>query len=338
MRKGGKPPTYKIYKGFNAMKKNLFIFAGFALFTFLFLYWGKIWALLSPIIGAFALTYLAFPFVRAFSKKMPMALAALLFYIVIFGTIILLIIFIFPATLKGIESLISALPSFEEKISAFFPTFSIEDFTGYLKGKAGNIVKLLSDTFSILISWGIAVVLSFFLLMDTNKLKESFLSLVPSPWIKALTPTFREIDSVFKGFLRGQLLVSVIISAATFIVLLILKVEYALILSIFYGIFCIIPTVGPILGAIPVVALSFLNSPMTALWTTLAIVITQVLDNIFLSPKIKADSVDISPASAIIAIYLGSALFGFSGIILGVPIFASLKIIFRRILSAISLS
>lgn len=320
------------------MKKSFILPITLGLIAIIIFYGDKIKTVFSPIIAALILTYIAHPFVNALSKRMPKILAAILFYLIILGFLALLIYFILPSTLSGIENILKKLPGLSASITKKFPflSFSEKGIISYLSGKAKDIAGFLSETFSFIISGAFAVVLSCFFLMDINSLKESITTFIPSPLKDKLLPVVREIDQTFKSFFIGQITVSLFLSAITFIILLFLKVDSALVLSLIYGIFCLIPTVGPFLGGIPIVAAAYLNSPLAALFAFLGILISQIVENTVISPKIKGESVDISPASAFIAIYLGSSFFGISGMIFGVPVFASVKIILRRLFSLIT--
>ncbi len=312
------------------MKKNaFFIFSALtALIIFLFLRFGN---LLSPIFSALLLTYIAAPFVKTLSKRLPSCVAAVLFYLILLALLGVLTAFILPAVADGLLGLSDFIAASADNLNFI----SKEDIIAYLYEQSDSIRLFLSSVAAHISKLTVGVILSCFFLSDIDALKRSALSLIPSSAVPTLLPPLREIDRTFKSFFRGQLLDSAILTLITYLTLLILKIDYAAVLSLLYGIFCLVPTVGPFIGAIPVAAVSYLESPSATLFSVAAIVLTQVIDNFLLSPKIKADSVEISPAAAFIALYLGAGLLGFPGIILGVPLYASIKIILRRLLSAI---
>ncbi|MBQ2941088.1 MAG: AI-2E family transporter [Clostridia bacterium] len=319
------------------MTKRHYILPAFLIAFFLLFFFGqKILTVFSPILAALILTYIASPFVNFMSERMPKIVAAILFYALITGLLVSLVAFIMPTFLSAIESFIAYLPALYDKISSFIPSSVFSEIISYLSIKADNVSLFIKDAFSFLVSSAFALVLSCFFLMDTSSFKKGIYALFPERITDKFIPVVREIDAVFKGFFRGQVLVSAFLTGITFILLLILGVKHALVLSLIYGIFCFIPTIGPFLGGVPIVLIAYLSSPLSALLSLAAVLLTQFVENTFLSPKIKADSVDISPASAFIAVYLGAAFFGFPGVIFGIPVLASIKIILRRLLSAIS--
>lgn len=321
------------------MTKKAFIFPVLFFITVIIFFWGdKLKTVFSPIIAALILTYIATPFVNLLSKRIPKILAAVLFYVLTLGVCILLVSFIMPTFLSALKGFIDYLPELASQINKKIPFSSIplSSVTGYLSTKADSVSDFIKEAFSFLTSATFAIILSCFFLMDTSFLKKGFSAVLPERITEKFLPAVREIDSVFKGFFRGQMFVSLFLSALTFIFLIILRIKHAFILSLIYGIFCLVPAIGPFIGGVPIVLIAYLTSPLSAILSFFAVLLTQFIENTFLSPKIKADSVDISPASAFISVYLGAAFFGFSGVIFGIPFFASIKIILRRILSAIS--
>lgn len=321
------------------MVKKAYILPSFLILLAILFFWGdKLKTVFSPILAALILTYIATPFVNFFSKRIPKILSAILFYILTLGFCVLLVAFIMPTFLSALKSFIDYLPELSLKLNEKFPlsplTFS--SLSGYLSGKADTIAAFIKEAFSFLTSASFSIILSCFFLMDTSFLKKGISSLLPERITEKFLPAVREIDTVFKGFFRGQMFVSLFLSSLTLAFLLLLKIKHALILSLMYGVFCLIPVIGPFIGGVPIVLIAYLTSPLSALLAFFAVLLTQFIENTFLSPKIKADSVDISPASAFISVYLGASFFGFFGIIFGIPVFASLKIILRRLLSVIS--
>lgn len=288
------------------------------------------------IASALLMTYLALPFVNALSRRLPRGVSIFLFYFLSFGAVALLVFFILPSLADGIRALSSALPRLTERLSSVFPAFSLENLSHYLSGQSDSIFRFLSDMTAFLSDAVLAVVLSCFFLIDYASLSETVKGLVPASLREKLLPAVREIDAVFRAFFRSQFLISALIALGSFFILFFLRVPYALPLSMLYGLSCLLPTVGPILGAVPIIVIAYLKSPLDALIAGIFLILLQILDNTVLSPKIKADSVDISSASAFLALYLGGYFFGLFGIVLGIPVFSSLKIILRRLLSAIA--
>jgi len=104
--------------------------------------------------------------------------------------------------------------------------------------------------------------------------------------------------------------------------LTILKIRYALLISVIVGVTNMIPYFGPFIGAVPAVIITFFDSPINALWVTIFIFVLQQFDGLILGPKILGDSVGLSPFWIIFSIVLGGGLYGVIGMFLGVPVIA----------------
>lgn len=128
-------------------------------------------------------------------------------------------------------------------------------------------------------------------------------------------------DKTFMGFLSGKLLDSAIIGLICYIVCLILKMPYTLLVSVIIGVTNIIPFFGPLIGAIPAAFIILLVNPLKCLIFVVFILILQQIDGNIIGPKILGSTVGINGFWIMFAIILGGGLFGFAGMILGVPVF-----------------
>jgi len=134
------------------------------------------------------------------------------------------------------------------------------------------------------------------------------------------------VNKVVGRFVRGQLIVSVVVGGLVALGLSLLGVRYALFLGVLAGLFDIIPYFGPVLGAIPALVLAFLRDPLTALWTLLMFVAVQQLEGSVLSPKIVGEQVGLHPLTVIFSVLAGGELLGVTGMLLAVPAAATVKV------------
>ena len=129
------------------------------------------------------------------------------------------------------------------------------------------------------------------------------------------------VDRTFMGFISGKLLDSAIIGLVCYIVCAILKMPYALLVSVMIGVTNIIPFFGPLIGAVPAAFIILLVNPFKCLIFVIFIVVLQQIDGNILGPKILGSTVGINGFWIMFSIILGGGLFGFKGMILGVPVF-----------------
>lgn len=174
----------------------------------------------------------------------------------------------------------------------------------------------------------IGIIVSVYILME----KEHFLSIgkklvfgVCSRKVGNVTiKTAKKMHEVFSGFIIGKIIDSAIIGVLTFIVLTIVRMPSALLVSVIVGVTNVIPFFGPFIGAIPSFFLILIQDPVKSLWFLLIILIIQQIDGNIIGPKILGDTTGLSSFWVVTAILLGGGLFGFPGMVLGVPVFAML--------------
>lgn len=133
---------------------------------------------------------------------------------------------------------------------------------------------------------------------------------------------FRQVDKIFGGFISGKIIDSLIIGVLCFIGASILKMPYALLISVIIGVTNVIPFFGPYIGAIPSAFLVLLIDPGKCLIFVIFIFLLQQLDGNIIGPAILGDSTGVSPFWIVFSILVGGGLFGFVGMLLGVPTFA----------------
>ncbi len=135
---------------------------------------------------------------------------------------------------------------------------------------------------------------------------------------------FRQVNKIFGGFISGKIIDSLIIGVLCFIGVSILKMPYPLLISVIVGVTNVIPFFGPSIGAIPSAFLVLLIDPSKFLIFVIFIIVLQQIDGNIIGPTILGDSTGVSPFWIIVSILVGGGLFGFLGMLLGVPTFAVL--------------
>ncbi len=141
----------------------------------------------------------------------------------------------------------------------------------------------------------------------------------------------QKADEVFGGFFIGKIIDSFIIGCICLVCMYVLKMPYAVLISVIIGITNIIPFFGPFIGAIPSVFLIFLTNPIQAIYFLILVFVLQQLDGNIIGPKILGNSVGLSPFWIIFAILLFGGRFGVAGMIFGVPLFALIYYIIKRL-------
>src|SRR5699024_9091466 len=161
-------------------------------------------------------------------------------------------------------------------------------------------------------------------------------------WLKELTPhkyhaqfekIVKAVDDSLGGYVRGQLTISSVITAATYLVYHVVDLKYALILAIFIGLMNIIPYFGPIIGTIPAALIALTSSVKLFIIIIITNMIVQLLESSFLSPYIMGKHVQIHPLILIFTLLVGAELGGIIGMIMAVPLVTVCRAVYRQIKS-----
>lgn len=206
----------------------------------------------------------------------------------------------------------------------------------YIANNIGNMTSSILSIGSGVASFFIALVISIYLLKDSeyfiglwNKLY--FLLFRESKVGKNLTYTFKTIHEVFGKFIRGQLLEAFFVGVLSAIALTLVGIDYAFVIGIIAGICNMIPYVGPIVGTILAAIMGLLSGrPIKIIYSIVAMLVVQQIDNNLLAPKIVGDSVGLHAVFTMMAILIGGSVGGLFGMLLAVPIAASFRVLFNN--------
>ena len=202
------------------------------------------------------------------------------------------------------------------------PTDAVGTLTTALGGIVGGVVGL----FTILI-------LTFYFLLEADSLKAGLLRFFPRsrrPWIAEVS---RNIATKVSAWLTGQLLLALIIGSTAGIGLWLIGVPYVLVLALVAAIGELIPVIGPLLAAVPAIAVAFTVSPSTALIVTIFFLVQQQIENNVLVPKIMERQVGVSAITVFIALMIGASLQGVVGALLAVPTAAIVQVLVQYLLT-----
>lgn len=212
----------------------------------------------------------------------------------------------------------------------------VDTIQKYIVNNLGVMSSNVMSIGSSIASFFIAIIISIYILKDY----EYFIGL----WKKLYYIIFREsivgnklsevfeiINDVFSKFLRGQLLEAFFVGALSAIALSIAGIDYAIVIGIIAGICNMIPYVGPIVGTVLAAIMGLLSGrPIKVLYSIIAMLVVQQIDNNLLAPKIVGESVGLHAVFTMMAILIGGNIGGLLGMLLAVPIAASIRVIFNK--------
>jgi len=297
----------------------------------------QIRGILLGLFMAFIIVASIYPFVKTLERKrIPKIIAITFIYALVIAFFVLLVIPILPFLSEQIQALFKAIPLYINSVSGLFG-LSIDldqiqsSLTPVISSLGENAFSITGKVFGGIFSIVTIFVISFYLLIEKEKLEESIPNALPAPYRNKVKDTLRLVEEKVGAWLRGQIVLSFSIGVITWIVLTLLGLPFALPLAILAGFLEIIPTLGPIIAAIPAVIVAFAISPIMGLIVMLAYVGIQVAENNLLVPKIMQKAVGLNPVAILISILVGSQLFGIIGALLSIPFVSAVIIIYRSL-------
>ena len=213
----------------------------------------------------------------------------------------------------------------EEAIAMFqnwFRTDFMTDINQIMTNLTEGILEFVSEVFDMLVGIIVSVYVMYGRETFSRQAKKIVYALFPAKRANLILHLGNKSNEIFGGFIIGKIIDSIIIGILCFIILSIIKMPYTMLVSVIVGVTNVIPFFGPFIGAIPCAVLILLNDPMMGIYFIIFIFLLQQFDGNILGPKILGDTTGLSSFWVITAILFGGGLFGFAGMLLGVPTFA----------------
>lgn len=198
-----------------------------------------------------------------------------------------------------------------------------------------GVYNVIRGIFNVIIGFIIAVYVLMTKETFIGQLKKIIYAVFRPKWGNVVMEVVRKADSVFGGFFIGKIIDSLIIGCICFVGMYILRMPYVVLVSVIVGVTNVIPFFGPYIGAIPSAVLIFLVDPIKGIYFIIFIIILQQVDGNIIGPKILGDSTGLSPFWVIFAILLFGGSLGILGMLFGVPIFAVIYYMVKRIVEHI---
>ena len=192
-------------------------------------------------------------------------------------------------------------------------------------------VGFIVGSFSLILGLATMPMLIFYFAKDSKQIGDYLITPFPRVLRSHLLDMAKIADRTIGGYLRGQLILGLIVGTAVTIGLVAIGIPFAVILGVVAGISELVPIVGPWIGAAAGLLVALATEPDKLLWVAMLYLGVQLLENTLLVPRIQAETLNIHPVAVIIVIILGSHFFGFWGIILGPPLLSLLKEIVKHI-------
>lgn len=322
---------------------------------------------LSPFIYGLSIAFLMGPLVAFFEKKvfirfkwkqkLNRLISIIVSLFITIGVIILFFSFVIPQVILSIGSISEKLPQYMSEVenllgtnfAAYRETYdwlniivdSSEDFLlslinslqTYLPYVLDYSIQITKTIFSIIMGLAIAV----YILLEKERfalqIKKLMYAIFGQKTGDYLIDLSRLSSHMIHRFILGQSFDSMIVGILCFIGMSFMGLAYPVLISVIFGVMSIIPVFGPFIGAVPGALILILIEPIQALWFVIYIIVLQQFDGNVLGPRILGDSMGLPSLWIMFAIIVGGGYFGVIGMFLGVPIFAVIYIISKKLIT-----
>jgi predicted PurR-regulated permease PerM len=212
--------------------------------------------------------------------------------------------------------------------------FNSSEFNRQLKDLGTGILNTALGATQFLIDFLLALVMSIYMLADKENMIRGIKRIVYAVFKKETADkavfATKKTNEIFKKFFLGKGLASIIVGIVAFIFASLTKLPVPILQAAILGITNMVPTIGPVIGAVPCLLLTLLYSPVQALWLLIFILVVQQIDGMYLSPKILGDSLGLKPLFVIVGVLIGGSIAGILGALLGTPTLAVISYFLNR--------
>lgn len=315
---------------------------------------GAVRVIWLPLAFAAGLVFLLEPVVKVFERlRIPRVVGAILALLVLVAVIVAVGALVWPTVQAQGAELIQQLPDLYVGIVDWLrevaPTFglnldevlsqqAIEEWLrdpanqatiqellfGFGAG-AGVVLRGVAETIAVV---GLAPILAIYLLMDLERFKARTLELTPPRYRNEFAYVSTEVGTALGSFVRGQLLVALIVGVASSFGMWVIDLPFWLIIGIVAGFLNLIPFLGPVVGGALAALVALLNGdPWQAVWAVLIMIVVQQIDNHVITPVIQRARVQLSPLVIVLALIVGGTLAGLLGVLVAIPATAAVRIL-----------
>lgn len=337
---------FVIVVGIYALTK---LFKELKMFDFIF----EILKVISPVFIGILVAWLLDPVVKWLNKKgMRRGLGTTLSYVVIIGSIVLIVSCMIPVLTNQITEFAKVIPTVIDTVKTWITNIfdnlnRIEGFdaitvknnifsrieeigSDLTNGLPTSLFNVLKSTFSGIGNIVIGLIIGFYFLLGFENVDDTLITLLPKKYQGEAKKLTGDVNNSLRSFVSGALLDCTFVFVITSLGLGIIGLQAPLLFGLFCGITNIIPYVGPYIGGAPAVIVGFSQGPIIGILTLIIIVIIQFLEGNLLQPLIMSKTTKLHPVTIMVGLLLFGHFFGILGMVISTPIISALKAIFMH--------
>ena len=298
-----------------------------AMVAFMWVLYNALGVVLSIFVAFVIAAGLDAPVTYLSKKGIPRILSTLMLFIVALSFLAGLVYTIVPLAISDFTQLFLNLKDYAGPFLNNFQASQaldvinqrLNDFSDTLVSGTIPLTAVIGSLFGNIFLAITVLMISFYLTVGRDGIEHFLVAVLPAAYEESAIDLYLTTRKKIGQWLKGQMLLSLVIGLITFIGLYFLDVKYALLLALLAGVFELIPFVGPIFSGSIAVLIALSTSFNLALYVLILFVIIQQLENNLLVPVVMKYTTNLNPAAILISILIGGTVFGFAGLILAVP-------------------
>lgn len=319
---------------------------------------SKVTSIYLPVILALILSFLLNSIVDLLVKlparwgrrQMPRSIAVLLSFVVAVFAIVIVALFIVFPFIQEFDKFVIDLPGLVRRIQFLIVVIEqqatamelpdnvrdllnqgVANMASFSVEMAKRILNAVFGFASQAVELVVVPVLTYYLLKDWRSLQLGFINAFSPQYRQQLQNVTSEMGHVISGYIRGQIVISIIMGILVFSGMYLLGVDYPLVLGLLATLTETIPIVGPVIGAIPAILLAYIISPALAVKVIVFYILIQQIENHLIVPNIMGHTIDLHPIVVVISLLIGGHIYGVVGMMLAVPVTALLRVVIRHL-------
>lgn len=288
---------------------------------------SKFFDLFIILLSAWLLSFVLEPMVERIQKlfKISKLISTTITYILVFTLLAVVSVVYAPLVISQTQTIIKILPQYLKSAPPVVITLNKS-----LSSQIANTATLIPSFANFLFLAFITLILSFYFIVDREKINQEFFNLVPRQWHDFLRFTQKAIDDTLISFLRVQLFFGISSGILTWIILKAFNIDFAASVAFISGVFAFIPLIGPLLAPVLPILVVFLKDPTKALIIgAILIVVYQITFNI-IGPRLLGKAFQLHPTIILISFLIGLQFGGLLGAVFAIPVLGISAVMIRK--------
>jgi len=283
-----------------------------------------------------------------YQRGLPRIAGVIVVYLLLFALLIGFVLLLFPLIVEQGATIAAAVPGYYQSLRAWtasdpnqvimrlseflpatLPGLDPAQQTGpQMLAFAGEAMGYLASAAAAIFMVAAILLLAFHWTLDGPRTIQSLLLLVPLSQRESTSQLISAISTKVGFYIAGEGVLCLSVAVMALVAYLLIGLPNALVLALVAGVMEVVPLVGPLLGAIPAAVVALAIGPSEFVWVIVATLVIQQLENMVLVPRIMRKAVGVNPFVSLLAIFAFSALFGFAGALMAVPMAAIIQLLF----------